>query len=501
LTAGARPLVELREVSKRFGGVQAADSVSVRVDAGKVHGLVGENGAGKSTLAKITGGIHQPDSGTVLVDGEPVRFRTPRQALGAGIATIAQEIALVPARPVAENVLLGIEPRRLGVVSRGELVRRFDELNRRAGFGLDPDAPVRTLRLAEQQQVEVLRALARDARLILMDEPTASLTADETERLLEIVRGLAASGTSVLLVTHKLEEVLGAADTVTVMRDGRVVRTAPAANETRESLIAAMIGRGVRLTFPPKRPPPADAPVALEARGLERRGAIEDISLHVRAGEIVGLAGLVGSGRSEVARAIFGADPIDAGEILVEGKRVEIRDPRHAVRAGLAMVPESRKDQGLLMLLTIRENETLPRLREFSLLGTVRARRERAQARELTERTGVRAPSIEAPVVRLSGGNQQKVLFAKWLMRRPRVLIADEPTRGVDVGAKAQVHELLVGLAADGVGILMISSEIKEVLGLAHRVLVMREGRVVRELPRGEATEEAVMEAAFGGAA
>ncbi len=493
----ARPLLEARRVSKRFGGVQAVADVSIAIERGSIHGLVGENGAGKSTLSKIVGGVHQPDEGELLVDGVHVRFHSPRDALAAGIATIAQEIALVPARTVAENVLLGIEPDWCGLLRRREQRRRFDELNERTGFGLQAAARVGSLRTAEQQKVEILRAIARDARLILMDEPTAALTRDETELLLGIVRRLAASGTSILLISHYLDEVLDICDTVTVMRNGSLIRTAPARNETPESLVAAMIGRELSLIFPSKQPPPADAPVVLEARGLTRRGALEDVSLAVRAGEIVGLAGLVGSGRSEVARAIFGADGLDDGEVLVEGTPVRIRRPRDASRHGIAMLPESRKDQGLVMLRSVRENVTVTSLKDFSTAGYVHRRRERTRTRELERELDVRAASIEAPVVTLSGGNQQKVLFAKWLVRPPKILIADEPTRGVDVGAKRQIHELIVRLAADGMAVLLISSEVEEVLGLAHRVLVMRRGRLVAEFEGEEATDEAVMAAAF----
>lgn len=477
--------------------MQALDDVSVSIAGGVVHGLVGENGAGKSTLAKVIGGVHRADSGDLAIDGASMGFRSPRHALGYGIATIAQEIALVPARTVRENVLLGIEPRRRGIVRRRALRARFDELNERSGFGLDGDAPVRRLRVAEQQKVEILRAIAREARLILMDEPTATLTADETERLLEIVRGLADGGTSVLLVSHNLEEVLAVADSVTVMRDGAVVRTGPAAEETHESLISGMIGREVEMTFPPKHPPPEDAPLVLEARGLSRAGAIEDVNVSVRSGEIVGLAGLVGSGRTEVARSIFGADSIDSGEVLVDGSRARIAHPRDAVRVGIAMLPESRKDEGLVMLRAIRENETLAVLPEFATIGAVKRRRERQRARELSRRVDLRAESVDAPVLRLSGGNQQRVLFAKGLAVRPKVLIADEPTRGVDVGAKGQIHELLAELAGAGVGILLISSEVEEVLGLAHRVVVLRRGRVVRECEGADVTREIVMRAAF----
>jgi ABC-type sugar transport system ATPase subunit len=495
-----RPLVEARGISKRFGGVRAVVDVSVAIAPGSVHGLVGENGAGKSTLSKIVGGAHTPDEGELLVDGQPVRFHSPRDALAAGIATIAQEIALVPARTVVDNVLLGIESNRAGVLRARDLRRRFEELNARTGFMLDPTSRVGLLRTAEQQKVEILRAIARDARLIVMDEPTAALTRNESERLMQIVRQLAAAGTSVILVSHYLDEVLDVCDTVTVMRNGRLIRTAAAATETTATLVAAMIGRELTLTFPSKQPPAPGAPVVLEARGLSRRGAIDDISLTVRRGEIVGLAGLVGSGRSEVARAIFGADRIDAGELFLDAKPIRIRRPRDASRHGIVLLPESRKDQGLLMLRPVRENITLAAIEDFSSLGLVSRRRERVRTRELERELDIRSASTEAPVQTLSGGNQQKVLFAKWLVRQPKVLIADEPTRGVDVGAKRQIHALIVGLARRGMAVILISSEIEEVLGLAHRVLVMRGGRIVAEFAGEDATDEAVMGAAFAAA-
>jgi len=491
------PLVHARNISKRFGGIQALDGVSLTLHAGEVHGLVGENGAGKSTLAKIIGGVYQPDHGDLLVDGQPVRFPAPRDALAIGIATIAQELALVPERSVMENVFLGVEPRRFGVVQTRELRRRYDALAARTGFGLRADALVGDLRIAERQKVEILRAMARDARLILMDEPTASLTADETERLLAIVRRLAAEGTAIVLVSHFLEEVLAVADQVTVMRDGRIVRTAPAADETVESLVAAMIGRRIELAFPPLPLIAADAPIVLKAEGLSRRGAIEDISLEVRAGEILGLAGLVGSGRSEIARALFGADRLDAGRISIDGNPVTIRTPRDAAAAGIAMLPESRKEQGLFMERTVRDNATIAMLPQLATGGVVDAGRERRVAQDAIATFDVRTPSIEAPVATLSGGNQQKVLFAKWLLLRPKILLADEPTRGVDVGAKRQIYELLTTLAKEGMAVLLISSEIEEVLGLSHRVLVLRAGRIVAEFAGVAATRDAVMSAAF----
>lgn len=492
-----RPLVEVRNVWKHFGGVQALADVSIAIRPASVHGLVGENGAGKSTLAKIIGGVHEPDAGELLVDGEPVRFHSPRGALAVGIASIAQEIALVPARTVIENVFLGIESAQLGIVQRGRLLRRFAELDRRTGFDLKPGDRVAELRTAEQQKVEILRAIARNARLILMDEPTAALTVGESDKLLGIIKRLAAAGTSVVLVSHHLNEVLAVAETVTVMRDGEVVRSGPVSQETPRSLVTAMIGRELDLTFPPKNPPSTAARTVLEVRNLSRSGVIENISFRIKEGEIVGLAGLVGSGRSEVARAIFGADRIDGGEIFVGSRRLPARGPRGAAARGVAMVPESRKDQGLFMIRSIRENLTVATISEVATLGVVRSREEKARAKELASQVDVRASSLEAWLGSLSGGNQQKVLFAKWLARRPIVLIADEPTRGVDVGAKRQIAELIVKLAAGGMGVLLISSEIEEVLGLAHRVLVMRNGRIVAEYAGEAATPDAVMRAAF----
>ncbi|MHB8470142.1 MAG: sugar ABC transporter ATP-binding protein [Gaiellaceae bacterium] len=490
-------LLEARAVSKRFGGVHAVVEASVSFPRGSVHGLVGENGAGKSTLSKLISGVYDPDEGDLLVDGEPVKFHSPRGALAHGIATIAQEIALVPRGTVEENVMLGIEPRSAGILRGRELRRRFTEINERTGFRLPPTVRVGGLRTAEQQKVEIMRAIARDARLIVMDEPTAALTRDESERLLEIIRQLAGSGTTVLLISHYLHEVLAVCDAVTVMRNGRIVRTAPAEEETPQSLVNAMVGREVTLEYPPKKPPPHDAPTVLEVRDIARGGKLDAISFSVRAGEIVGLAGLVGSGRTEVARAIFGADPRDGGEILLDGRPVRVRGPRQASRLGIAMLPESRKEQGLVMMRSVRENVTLTTLGDFAEAGVVSRRRERARTGELARELAIRAASVDAPVATLSGGNQQKVLFAKWLVRPPRMLIADEPTRGVDVGAKRQIHELILRLAAQGMAVLLISSELEEVLGLAHRVLVMRQGRIVAEYDTADATMERVMAAAF----
>ncbi|MGQ9599149.1 MAG: sugar ABC transporter ATP-binding protein [Anaerolineae bacterium] len=502
MSNSSQPLIELRGISKRFGGVQALADVHLAVEQGTIHGLVGENGAGKSTLGKIVSGVLRPDSGNLLVDGRPVSYSSPREALLDGIAMIQQELALVPTLTVLENVFLGIESNRRGLLRDQETRRRFEELNASSGFDLPAHAQVSSLSVADQKKVEILKALARNARLIVMDEPTAALPDDEATKLMEIVRRLRDAGTTIVYVSHFLEEVLSVADTVTVLRNGQLIRTAPARDETPDSLVTAMLGRAMSLTFPPKRFPHPDAPVVFAVRGLSRQGIIENITFSIRAGEIVGLAGLVGSGRSEVARAIFGADHRDTGILEVEGQPVRITTPVDAIRAGIAMLPESRKTQGLLMGLPVGNNVTLPHLPTVSRGLLIQGRRELAETTHLLENLDVRPPQPKVRVDSLSGGNQQKVLFAKWLFRRPRLLIADEPTHGVDVGAKLAIYHLLTSLAEEGMAVLLISSELEEVLGLAHRVLVLRRGRIVAEFSdypdsASPLTEDAVMRAAF----
>ena len=527
--------VELADISKSFGGVRALDEISLKIGQGSIHALVGENGAGKSTLGKILAGVITPDRGQLLIDGEPVTFHSPREAITRGIVLIAQELSIAPALSVAENVFLGTEPRRAGFVARRALRRRYDELAATAGFELSGDLPGRGLRTADQQKVEILRALCRDARLIVMDEPTAALSRPDAQRLHQVICRLAASGTTIVLVSHFLGEVAELADQVTILRDGRLVRTAPAAGETEETMLSSMLGRSVGTTFPAKRPVRSDAPVVLEARGLSAHG-VRDVTLDVRAGEIVGLAGLVGSGRTELARALCRAQRVTAGTVTTAGEPLTARrpggrrvlgsqwparGPHAALRAGLAMIPESRKEQGLLLGRPITENVSLASLARLSELGLVRRRTERRAVTSALGQVGVRVPGLgpsggvwarrhgrpgqqgrdpglAAPVSTLSGGNQQKALFARILLRGPRVLIADEPTRGVDVGAKRALYELLTSLAADGLGVLLISSDAEELLGLAHRVLVMRAGRIAAEF-RGQAmTEAAILGAAFG---
>ncbi|HSM57143.1 MAG TPA: sugar ABC transporter ATP-binding protein [Candidatus Sulfomarinibacteraceae bacterium] len=499
------PHVEARGIHKHFGGVHALDDIHLVIERGGVHGLVGENGAGKSTLGKIISGVLRPDSddGELLVNGRTVHYSTPYQALADGIAMISQEVALVPQLSVMENVFLGIESRRGGLfVDRQNTRRRFEALIAHSGFELPADTLVSGLSFADMKKVEILKAIARNAELIVMDEPTAALPSDESERLLQIIRQLREKGTTIIFVSHFLEEVLAVADVITVLRNGSLIRTAPVAEETPQSLVRAMLGRDVSLTFPPKQYPPADAPIVLSVDNLSQKGRVEAISFHLRAGEIVGLAGLVGAGRSIVARMLFGAEPRDSGAITMDGRPLTINSPYDAVQEGVAMLPESRKEQGLLMNLRVGENVTLPHLQEISQRILVRRQREHEQTADLLSRLDVRPPQPAVRVTSLSGGNQQKVLFAKWLFRRPRLLICDEPTHGVDVGAKLAIYELITELAAAGIAILLISSELEELLGLAHRVLVMRQGRIVADFDEDPAagrflSEDAIMQAAF----
>jgi rhamnose transport system ATP-binding protein len=497
-TVTPEPHVAVRDIVKRYPGVAALDGVTIDFRRAIVHALVGENGAGKSTLGKIVAGAVAPDGGTISLGGESVSFHSPREALGSGIALMHQEISLVPGLSVIDNVFLGVERGHAGFVNRNAQRRRLRNLCDETGFSLQTDRPVRELRLGEQQKVEIIRALARGAELIVFDEPTATLTREEAEQLYGVLRMLRDRGTTVIYVSHFLQEVLAVADVVSVLKDGRLVRTASAAQETVESLITGMLGRSLEAAFPQKRRVAPDAPVVLRASNLTRRGVIEDVSFTVRAGEIVGVAGLVGSGRTELARVLFGADPRHAGNVEVAGRAVRIRNPRQAVANGLALVPEDRKAQGLVLQATVLENITLAGLERFTRLGFIRPARESAAARSMAEQVELRPPHLDRPVATFSGGNQQKVVFARWLSCRPAVLIADEPTRGVDVGAKRALYELLQSLAEEeGMGVLLISSELEELIGLAHRILVMRSGRLVDELP-GDADAARLLSAAFG---
>jgi ABC-type sugar transport system ATPase subunit len=494
-------------IDKTFPGVHALDRVGIEVYRGECDALIGENGAGKSTLMKILSGVYQPDAGTTALDGKTVTLNSPREAQELGISIIYQEFNLMPNLTVAENVFIGREPNTGGFVNRRQMEDDTRALLDALGVSLDPRAIVRDLSVAEQQMVEIAKALSYNAQLVIMDEPTSALTEREVEKLLEIVRALKARGLGVIFITHRLDEIYHICDRVTVLRDGRNVGELPIAEAAPEIIVRLMVGRDIDDLYE-KTLPVYDLAAAptLEVRGLSRTGTVRDaaqivlndVNLTVRSGEIVGLAGLVGSGRTEVARSIFGADHFDRGEILIDGVPITIRTPRDAIRRGIGLVPEDRKLQGLILELAVRENITLPSLSGLVKLGFVQLRQEQSVARRYVDALRIRTPSLEQKVLNLSGGNQQKVVIAKWLALRPKLLILDEPTRGIDIGAKAEVHHLIAELAAQGVAVLMISSELPEILGMSHRVLVMREGRVVADLDRAQATEESIMRFATG---
>nr|WP_062339755.1 sugar ABC transporter ATP-binding protein [Herbidospora sakaeratensis] len=486
-------MLALREVSKSFGAVRALRGVSLDLAPGEAHALAGENGAGKSTLVKILSGVHRPDEGALLLDGEPVEFHGPADARAAGVAVIYQEPALFPDLSVAENVFMGRHPRRsFGRVDRRAMRTRALDLFSRLGVPLDPARPARGLSIADQQLVEIAKALSRDARVLVMDEPTAALSGPEVERLFGVARSLRDQGRAVLFVSHRLDEMFALCERVTTLRDGAVVATDVLADITPDDLVRRMVGRDLAALFP--KQPTVPGEVALKVDRLTREGVFTDVSFEVRAGEIVALAGLVGAGRSEVARAVFGVDRRDAGSVHVAGRPLRAGSPTEAMAAGVALVPEDRRQQGLVMDLSIERNIGLTTLK----WGLLSRAAERARATDWAIRLQVRYAGLTDAVTVLSGGNQQKVVLAKWLARKPRVLIVDEPTRGIDVGTKAEVHRLLSELAAEGLAVLMISSELPEVLGMADRVLVMHEGRLVADLPRAEATEERVVAAATG---
>jgi len=472
-------LLEARNITKHFGETRALEQVSLPVQAGRIHALVGENGAGKSTLGKIIAGTVRQDSGTLHLDGQQLALRTPRDALRLGITMISQELALLPARSVEANILLGIERSRWGHVDRAAARQQIAEVCQRVDFGLDMRAKVGTLRIADQQKVEILKALVRQARIVVMDEPTASLSYPEAQALMETMRMLRAQGTALVFISHHLDEVLEIADSITVLRNGRVVGSGPATDYTRSELIIQMLGKPLEASFPARPAPPKPEPV-LEVRGLSG-SAFSDVSFRLQRGEILGVAGLIGSGRSELMRAIVGADHRSAGSVFLDGRERNFRSPHQAMAHGLYLIGESRKEHGLFLNRSVVDNVSIAALAQFTRAGVVRRRTERHQAMAAIARTDVRATSVFAPIARLSGGNQQKVLFSRVWLCKPKILIVDEPTRGVDVGAKFAIHELLVDLVQDGVSVVVVSSEHEEVIGLSHRLLVMRMGRIVSE--------------------
>jgi ribose transport system ATP-binding protein len=487
---GAAELLRLEGVRKTFPGVVALDRVDFDLRRGEVHVLLGENGAGKSTLIKILSGAHRPDEGRVLVDGAEVLISGAQDSERLGIATIHQEFNLVPELSVAENIFLGRPPRRYGFVDRRRMHSDAAELLRRVGLDVPPQTRVAELGIAGRQMVEIAKALSLRARVLIMDEPTAVLTTDEVDRLFAIVRALREDGVGVVFITHHLEEIAALGDRVTVLRDGRSVGRVPAGTDQGE-LVRLMVGREIEAQYPRERPESGEP--LLRVRGLTRHGAFRDVHLDVHAGEVVGLAGLVGAGRTELVRAVFGADRYDAGSVEVAGRPLRGGDVNAAMAAGIGLVPEDRKAQGLVLDAPVDENLGLVTLGRTARYGFVDRAGQRASAASIAERLKVRMAGLDQSAGTLSGGNQQKLVIGKWLLAGSRVLILDEPTRGIDVGAKVEIYRLVNELTASGHAVLMVSSDLPEVLGMSDRVLVMAQGRLAGELDPAEADQDAVM--------
>ncbi len=493
----SEPIIELIDVSKHFGAIQALHDVQLTLYPGEVQALLGENGAGKSTLVKILGGVYRPDTGMIKMGDETIELHNPAQAQHRGIAVIHQEPTLFPDLNVAENIFMGRHPRdRFGRIQWKQMYQDVERLLTSLDVPLNMYTPVQGLSVADQQLVEIAKALSLNARILVMDEPTAALSAHEVEKLFVITKQLRERGVAILFVSHRLEEVFELADRVTIMRDGAHVITAPTSELTPEAIIRAMVGRDIVALFPK-----GDAEIGnvlLDVRSLTRKGAFRDVSFQLRRGEILGFAGLVGAGRTEIARVLFGIDQPDAGEIWIDNTRVSISSPNVAIQHGLAYVPEDRRLQGLIMDFSITSNMTLPIVRQFSTFAMMNCQRENAVSQDYSQQLQVRSSGISQMVKALSGGNQQKVVLAKWLITNPSILILDEPTRGVDIGAKAEVHRIISDLASKGMAIILISSELPEVLAMSDRVLVMHEGLITGIFDRADAQQENVMFAATG---
>src|SRR5579863_8105 len=490
--SSAAPLFAARNIRKAFPGVVALDDVSIDIRAGKVHALMGENGAGKSTMMKIIAGVQAPDAGSLHFKGERIVLKSPRDALGKGIAMIHQELNLVPDMTVAENIWIGREPRNaVGLVKHGALNRRTSELFETLAIEIDPQTRLGALSIANRQMVEIAKAVSFDSDLLIMDEPTSAITDKEVEHLFRIIGSLKARGKAIIYITHKMDEVFRIADDISIFRDGHHVLTRAGSEFDPASLIAAMVGRELDQVFPKLEVEPGE--VALSVRNLGLAGVFSNVSFDLRYGEILGFAGLMGSGRTEVMEALFGVRPADSGELLIDGARVTIRSPKEAIASGMAFLTEDRKDSGLFLKLSVGENMQISALPRHSAFGFVRQRRVDASCEAMCKRLSVKTPGLHEIIENLSGGNQQKVLLARWLLNKPKILILDEPTRGVDVGAKAEIHALITQLAKEGVAIVMISSELPEVMGMSDRILVMHERRANGILPRSVATQEAIM--------
>ncbi|MDT9593407.1 sugar ABC transporter ATP-binding protein [Nocardioides zeae] len=492
------PVLEMADVRKSFGPVAALRSGTLSVTAGSIHALVGENGAGKSTLVKIVAGVHRRDAGTLRFEGADVDFSSTAESKAAGIAVIYQEPTLFPDLSVTENIFMGRQPLGRGRrIDRAAMLAETRAIFERLGVDIDPRRPALGLSIADQQIIEIAKAISLDARLLIMDEPTAALSGVEVERLFAVARSLRDEGRGLVFISHRFEEVFDLCDTVTVMRDGAYVATTPIASTTPDAVVEMMVGREIGDLFPKQETEVGD--IVLKVDGLRSAGTFRDVSFEVRSGEIVALAGLVGAGRSEIARAVFGVDAYDSGQVTMAGKPVRPGKPRAAIAAGMAFVPEDRRRQGLVVDNSVAHNVASVIRTRLSRLGLLTTASENKAVGPWAGRLEVKTNALDMPATTMSGGNQQKVVIAKWLATSPKLLIIDEPTRGIDVGTKSEVHRLLSDLAAQGLAILMISSELPEVLGMADRVLVVREGEITAELARAEATPESVMKAATAG--
>ncbi|MCM3270964.1 sugar ABC transporter ATP-binding protein [Paenibacillus elgii] len=492
-------LLEMNDISKSFPGVRVLDKVTFNLTGGEVHALMGENGAGKSTLMKILGGIHRRDGGTVILKGTPCEIASPSMAQSLGIAMIHQELNLIPHLTVMENIFLGREFTygRSGMINWGKMRQESVRFLSQLGLAIDPGIIAGELSVGQQQMIEIAKALSMNAEILVLDEPTAALTDREIEALFTVIESLKAKGVGMIYISHRMEEIFRICDRVTVMRDGHTVGTDRVADTNIDKLVKMMVGREIKDRFPK-----IDVSVGepkLEVKGLSLPGKLQDISFAVRSGEIVGIAGLMGAGRTELAKALFGVTPARQGEIRVDGRPVAIRKPVDAIRAGIALVTEDRKDEGLLLNLSVKDNISLPNLKDVSSFGFVSRSKETGISERLISQLLIKTPNSEQKVGSLSGGNQQKVVIGKWLETNPQVFILDEPTRGVDIGAKKEIYDLMNQLISRGVAILMISSELPEVLGMSDRILVMHEGRIAGEFARGEATQEKIMHCATGG--
>jgi ribose transport system ATP-binding protein len=492
----AENAVEMKDICKWFPGVCALNQVDFACAQGEVHALVGENGAGKSTLMKILAGAYSNDTGCIVIEGEEKSFSSPKDAQRCGISIIYQEFNLLPELSVAENIFLGREPRRLGFIDNKALKARAAGLLDELGVELDLDRKVKTLGVAQQQMVEIAKALSMNARIIMMDEPSAVVSGKELEALFKMIRTLKEKSAAIIYISHRLDEIFQIADKATVLKDGEIVGTVHTCDVDKSDIIRMMVGRSLDETFPPLNRETGCA--VLEVKGLSQGAQLRDISFEVRKGEVLGIAGLVGAGRTALARGIFGADPLEAGELVFEGCRIRRLSPKRSIQRGIALLTECRADDGIVQCLGVRENMSLATINNFSSWGWMRQEKEREFCQDFIDRFAIATPHQDQKIQFLSGGNQQKAILAKWLNIKPKLLILDEPTRGIDVGAKAEIYELIRKLALKGAGIIMISSELPEILGMSDRVLVMHEGRITGELRPEEASEEAIMLLATG---